>query len=79
MSFLPSAGSSGLITVMHSDAEDAAPRTKIKPILMRFRAKYMDFIGLVNNKLYSNCSGLHVLVSRLGLLLVSAETDGLIR
>ena len=79
MSFLPRAGSSGLITVAHSEAEDAAPRTKIKPILMRFRAKYMDFIGLVNNKLYSNCSELHILASRLRLLLVSTEADGLTR
>lgn len=50
MSFLPRAGSSGLITVAHSEATatDAAPNTK-SPILTADKARVLNFIKRKNN------------------------------
>ena len=50
MSFLPRAGSSGLITVAHSEATatDAAPNAK-SPIFTADKARVLNFIKRKNN------------------------------
>lgn len=52
ISFLPLAGSSGLITVAHSEATatDAAPNTK-SPILTADKAKVLNFMEFKNNRI----------------------------